>query len=147
MSTEKTEYIPYGDEWKKEVSKLSKELIIEMFSKKGIECDKHIDQRAEAIGRVIEGKEKIEKLTEEINKLTKALDNTWVEFPEHKPTFNEEYIVAIDLDDEHETFVNAAAEYNLKKGKWYYPNTDEEVKTVMYWREKPMVPTYKSSKI
>lgn len=38
MKTEK-EYEPFGEEWKKELKKLPKEIIIEMLSKKGKELD------------------------------------------------------------------------------------------------------------
>lgn len=31
------EYVPYGEEWKKEISKLRKDLIIDMLAKKGEE--------------------------------------------------------------------------------------------------------------
>lgn len=34
---EDKEYVPYGPEWKKEIKKLPKNMIIEMLAKKGVE--------------------------------------------------------------------------------------------------------------
>ena len=70
------------------------------------------------------------------------METNWIKFEEQKPTLNDEYIVAIDLDDEYDTFVTAAAEYNLKQKKWFYPNTKEEVSTVIFWSEFPLPPFY-----
>ena len=46
---EKEDYIPYGDEWKREMNKLPKDVIIDVASKIGIERDLIRDQRNEML--------------------------------------------------------------------------------------------------
>lgn len=37
------EHVPFGAEWKKELKKVSKEIIIDLLASKGIECIGYID--------------------------------------------------------------------------------------------------------
>lgn len=86
-------------------------------------------------------KEPIEYWLEPFKSLSPQSDAVeWISV-ETKPELNEEYNCAIDLEDGHDNLVVFACEYNIKKDKWYWSGTEEEVQgVVLFWSEKPAPP-------
>jgi hypothetical protein len=75
-----------------------------------------------------------------VNKYVSDL-NKWISIDIDLPKLNEEYIVAIDLEDGQEGLCSFSAEYRVNENKWVWSNTEEECQgTVLFWKEKPEPP-------
>lgn len=84
------------------------------------------------------------KVREYTNQELKAKQDecdSWISIDVDLPKLNEEYLVAIDLEDGEEGLCSFSAEYRVNENKWVWSNTKEECQgTVLFWKEKPKPP-------
>jgi len=79
------DYIPYGDEWIKEMSKLPKDAILRMFSKMGIEKNQEYQQ----LKKSKTGDRDCEELKERINELERGLQEL-IRVKHYKDTYGKD---------------------------------------------------------
>lgn len=78
---EEIQYEPFGDEWKKEINKIPKGLIIDMLSKKGKEYNALTDQ--------IKSMENLENKVKEYEELMMDLEDSYMDWIDAEGTQND----------------------------------------------------------
>jgi hypothetical protein len=139
------DYIPYGEEWIKEMNKLPKDAILRMFSKMGIEKNQELKQVQSSL------KEK-EKECEELKAWKESMLNVMPPIQEIGQVINVKLGESIhdkilpfieELKAENERLKNLVEEINERENNpyWYWPQCDvDECKGVSCngggcWRE------------